>query len=45
MNFKVVKELENNDLINIGRASDLLWLQFGEKIKIRNYKNIEIEKR
>lgn len=44
MNLKLVIELINNDFINMGRSADLLWLQFGEKIKIKNYKNIYVEK-
>ncbi len=44
MKINDIRELENKNFIDIGRASDLLWLQFGEKIKIKNYKNIEIER-
>lgn len=44
MNIETISELENEVLNNFGRASDLLWIHFGEKLKIKNYKGIEVEK-
>ncbi len=44
MNLEILKELENKELISIGRASDLLWLQFDELITIKNYKGMDIKK-
>lgn len=44
MNIKTINELENEVFCNIGRASDLLWIHFGEMMKIKNYKGIEVEK-
>ena len=44
MNIKTISELENEVFNSIGRSSDLLWIHFGEKIKTKNYKGIEVEK-
>ena len=44
MNNNIISELENEVFCNIGRTADMLWIHFGEMLKTKNYKGIEIEK-
>jgi len=44
MSENIGNELINEELNNIGRASDLLWLHFGQKFYIINRRGIEVEK-
>lgn len=44
MSSDIFSELENEVFHDIGRASDLLWLHFGEKILIKNHRGFEREK-
>lgn len=44
MEDEAFSELVNEKLFDMGRTSDLLWIQLGEKILVKNYKGFEVQK-
>lgn len=39
-----INKISGQSIFRIGRASDMLWIQFGKSIIVKNYKGIEVEK-
>lgn len=44
MKNRILGELVNEKIFDIGRAADLLWIHIGEKILVKNYKGLDVEK-
>lgn len=39
-----IMHMQGEQMFGIGRAADLLWIQFGDKVKVTNRKGVEVEK-